>query len=272
MKKSGFKKMKKASLIVIAAVLALLAGSASAVEIASVQASLKISDSGSASIVENYFLSFSSDFEVRDFEKIFERNSSSLIAWKAFNEKITAHFGNEGELLNVKFSFDKESKVLKSEYGMEKAIVEKALEDSRSVVWRFKPTAFSKFEKGALTVIPENFKIEVELPFNSRVNRELLPEQVEVLENTIKLENLSASNLIIEYGITKPIAPPINTFEALQTLLESEWFLAVIAVIVAVAVIGFWKRKTIGEKIEDYIVEHSEIAKHEEEEFELEEE
>lgn len=249
--------MKKIAILFFAL---MLFAAVNARELQRTEIELQLDSSGTAHVAERYYYGFDNPFDLNDFKQIVEKKGSSLLAWKAFDSSISPHFCREQSISNAEFSFDEGQGFLRLEYDCSEQIAAKASEDSRATYWALQENQFSEFGTGSLIVIPSNTTVWVILPQNAEFIGEVLPSG-EISSNQVKWQGyLPTTRLLLEYKINKPIAPPIETTKLLQDFFANRmnWiFILVLAVIVALV---YWKRERIGKKIEDYIVEHSEIT------------
>ena len=73
--------------------------------------------------------------------------------------------------------------------------------------------------------------------------------------STIILKGLQSNSIEIQYKVLKPIAPEGN--QLLEFL--TNYYLSILAILALTGIGVYYKRKEIEQRIEDYIVKHSEI-------------
>lgn len=252
--------MKKTVLIF----LVLLAGLANAQFLESKNFQISFNEDGTAKAVETYHYGFLNAAELNSFKEAVEKNGSSLFAWQAYDARIFPHFGTQGSIANTGFVFDPEQKVLILEYDIEKQVAVVVSEDARSISMNIPRSFFENFDKGSVVVIPREESIEIVLPKNSE-GITGVPEEATVQGNSIVLQNISSSNIDIKFIIPKPIAKIPDAATLIQEFFSNELNLFTIAVLLVVLIALYANRKKIGKSVEEYIVEHSELAPREEE-------
>ena len=261
--------MKKILLAIFA--LILLAGFVSSYEISKQEFNIQVFESGFGVITEKYYFEFADKKDLNDSMQAVKKNGQDLLSWRVFDERINPYFESPETISLKGFSFDPNINVLELKYTTDKQIAQKIKEDTRSELWRLKPGFLQKFEQGTLIIVPKNIKIEILLPADTQLNTELLPPTVQTTKNSLSLHNVRVNSLNIQYNIPKPIAKTIGITELAQWLQQTGLLYAIIAAIIIIGIVLTVKRKTIAEKIENYIIEHSEISsKEEKEEIEIE--
>mgnify|MGYP005653370243 CR=1 FL=1 len=124
---------------------------------------------------------------------------------------------------------------------------------------------FRFFESGALWVIPEGITLIITVPEDVEL-KPPVPEAV-VTGKTITWKGFKSSNsLEIRYTEFKQIAPSFELSQFFQMLLGSEEGIIILGITVVCIVALYWKRESISDKIENYIVEHSDLGSKIEEE------
>ncbi|AJF60739.1 MAG: hypothetical protein J4224_04185 [Candidatus Diapherotrites archaeon] len=262
--------MRKA---LFAVFLLLFLGSASAVKVRSHSIEVSIEDNGSASVIERYAIEFESVLDVDEFQENKQRNSSGLAAWKADYPFFFPQFGEiAGNKLERSFvSYDEESNTLTLEYRLREAFPSLLADEPRTTSWSISSAQLSAFQKENLIVIPENTSIEFNLPSTAEVSEPSLPAGASLVGKTIVLRGLTTSHLDMKYSVQKPIVQTVNSIQLIQEFISNSSNLALIVVGFIVIGIVFLKRKELSERIETYIVEHSELEHQKpEEEIELE--
>ncbi|MBS3058619.1 MAG: hypothetical protein J4478_04430 [Candidatus Diapherotrites archaeon] len=260
--------------IAVLAFLLLIAGIATAYTIEKKELTIKIDESGNGTFNEKYYFAFFDRQDLDEFLKVVTENGQDLLKWQASSTPIVPYFSSIEKLSLKEFSFNQAKQVLELEYSAEEKSSVKILEDQRSSVWRLNQSLLQKFEQGTIMEVPRDITISIELPANSELKTELLPQVLlaKATKNTLSLNNVRVNNLNIQYVIPKPIAQTVSLTELLNWLNSTGLIYALIAAIIVLGAIIAVKRKSISERIENYIVEHSEISrKEEEEEIEIEE-
>ena len=111
--------------------------------------------------------------------------------------------------------------------------------------------------------IPENTKITVILPNDAEVLKESLSSLAKVNGSTIVLEAMSTNSVKMKYVIKKPISPATGEFKLSDILKNDLLVKSAIALFAVIALFGLFRRKQIKEKLENYVVNHTEFEKSE---------
>ena len=81
--------------------------------------------------------------------------------------------------------------------------------------------------------------------------------------------NIGTNPIRLEYSVRKPIASNLELSKSLLDALSDQQMniiLPIAIVLLIVLMLGVWKRKDIGDRVEDYIISHSEIKSYDTEE------
>ena len=97
-------------------------------------------------------------------------------------------------------------------------------------------------------------------------NRDELRSEIKIEGDSLKIIGFQGSGLRITYNVDKPIAR-FNTNEFIQTFFDSPLTQTVAAIIIVALIALFFNREKVSKKIENFIVEHSELEQFEEEEL-----
>lgn len=229
---------------------------------------IKIDKTGFAKITENIWLAFEGLKDMNDFANAKERNQTSITAWNADYEWFNPNFGNMlGDEMRIKSSniiFEESESKLILEYELAKPFAELASGEARVDLWKIPDKAFSKYIDGGTYRIPENTTIKIILPDDAQVRKDVLSQVVKANENTIELGGTTTKNFGIQYEIKKPISSGVDGF-SISSILENRQIITILAgaSLIILALLLF-KGKEIEGKIENYIVNHTELKKEEE--------
>jgi len=124
---------------------------------------------------------------------------------------------------------------------------------------------FSFNESGTI-VIPENTLIKIILPQNTELEEIELPEKAQLIGNTLTLNGIQSNVIKLQYKVLKPIAP--NTTDFLDLIVGFNSIL--LPLLIALLILIYFKKEKIEEKIEGYLVNHSEIQNRKPEEINFE--
>ncbi len=260
--------MKKKLLIALALAVFFFVGFAHAqspyYSIVSHTIDMEIDEYGFASISEKFFLQFPTDAQLQEFRQKNAEIGISLEAWKEFDSRIFPHIGNENELNRAEVSFvENNAKYLEIKYSLNTPIAEKTGETSRMTEFSLLSKFLGQFLQGGAFIIPENTSISVQLPSFAEIQSPIKPEAA-VSANSVTWQGYKSSNVLqLNYRIVKQIAS-INLSESIAALTSSPLFLVFVIIAVIIVAIVLQKRKKISEKIENFIVENSQLGGKEE--------
>ncbi|MFH1391738.1 MAG: hypothetical protein ABIH20_05490 [Candidatus Diapherotrites archaeon] len=244
--------------------------SVNAIEINHLTIDISVDNEGFANIVENYDLQFISPFEEAEFVNQTIENSSSLQAWQADYEFFYPRFAKTITEISptppIKIGYSNEANRLTFEYSLRERFATLASEEQRSDFFIIDDKQLSTFLETSTIVIPENNTIRINIPQNSEIDTSKLPDKVVVSGNTILLSGIQSNSIAIEYRVLKPIAP--TSGELIQGL--SGIYIILVPILIVLLIITYIKKDDLEEKIEKYLVDHSEIKTRKEEELDIE--
>lgn len=231
---------------------------------------ITVDNSGYGDISEKFALSFPNETQLENFKTKSQELGVDLANWEAFDSRIFAHIGRgKFTIKSSTVSFDDKSKFLDIHYTLTDPIMEKTDETSRVITYRLKTNAFTTFDVGNFWEIPANTVIRFELPNSVEVAQPVSPAAA-VTNNVVVWEGYKISNdLKLQYNFFKEIAPSFDLSAFILNLTSTSFFMPLMAVILVALGVVYWKRATLSEKIENYIVRHSEIKTKEEEHPEI---
>jgi len=222
---------------------------------------IDVDSAGNAQVVERFFLFFQNEQQLVDFRQTVNEVGVSLSGWKSYDPRIYPHIGQEQDVEVQGISFIENPNAidfLEISYGLNSPIMEKKGETSRVVSYSVKPKFFAEFSDGALWVIPEGTTITVRLPKGVRIEGEIKPDAVVTGSDVTWTGYVSGNELNIDYGFFKEIAS-FDLREAVQQLLQSDIFWFLVAFVAVFFLLLFAKRKSIGDRVENYLVAHSDF-------------
>ncbi len=227
---------------------------------------------GGAKFTENYSLAFISDFEFNDFREQVRKDIPSLDAVNADFNFFYPHFikgtsSNVGGVYDI--FFDEPLRLITLKYTLNQRFATLSSEGQRAAFFEIDERPFLGFVDGGSIVIPDNTTIRVVLPPGSEVDvgASSLPQKSELSASQLALRGIQTNSLKLRYRIIKPISPRGND------LLDTRNLYIIVPAFALAAIIVYFKREEIEEKIEGFIVRHSEIKARETEEdidFDLE--
>ena len=245
--------MKK---IFFAAALILLIGNASAISVDNLGIRVNVDGDGDASVRETYSLRFISIFEQEDFSQKAIENSSSISAWQADYEFFEMHFARTiSDIQTSSITFDNDAQQLTFEYTLKERFATLKTQEQRSDFFEISDRELFAFNDSGTIVIPDNTQIEIVLPQNSQIDSQNLPDKAIIAGTSILLSGIQSNSLNISYRTLKPIAFSGNDF--ITGISNFGLFIAVILAVAAIII--YTKKEELENKIENYLVEHSEI-------------
>ncbi|MBI4210658.1 MAG: hypothetical protein HY544_04095 [Candidatus Diapherotrites archaeon] len=249
--------MKKCAALLAIAMILIISAPGFAVKLKNVQITVSLDNEGKGSVTESYQLEFETLSEVQSFEKTARENSSSLRAWEADYGFFYPHF--EKPLGGIKdstsISVSEESGNITLKYSPNETFARIEGREQRSDVYAIDYRQLQQFNAGGTIVIPENTTINIVLPSNSEINAAKLPPKASVNGNTVTLTGIQSNSITVEYRVFKPIAPRSDDL----VYQISNWYILFPAVLIILGIL-YLKREEIEEKIESYLVEHSDMS------------
>jgi len=249
--------MKK---IIIFCVLFLFTANTHALEIQKHLISVELDETGFARIVETYVIEFDDILEIDSFTLKAQQNSSSILAWRADFEFFSPRFENPGNrIIRSSISFDEIERTLILEYELENALTTILKDEPRETLFSISGKQLNYFIEEGLIVIPQNTQITIVVPQNAQILGHNSPAQIPINENKVFLSGISTSHIDLQYVIAKPISTRVNSLELIQDFLSTSSNIIIIIVALIIIAIIFWKKDRISKRIENYIVDHSEL-------------
>ena len=215
-----------------------------------------VHENGFAEITETYNLSFTSPFEKNEFDRKAVENSSSIQAWQFDYAFFYPRFGGTiDKLASSTISYDRESQNLIFSYTLKEMFSTLITSEQRSDFFTIDDKQLSAFNDSGTIVIPENTTFIINLPQNSEIDSSNLPEKAIVTGTSVSLSGIQSNSISLDYRILKPIAPSnFNFFADIYDI-----YFIILPIVALLAIMIFLKKDTIEEKIENYLVNHSEI-------------
>ncbi len=225
---------------------------------------IQIDESGFANITEKFNLKFQTPSEVTEFREAAQENSSSVLAWQSDYNFFYPHFGEIADKIIEKSSvtYEEQTQTLVLNYVLANRFSQIKTEEPRQTTWRIPNRNLSAFENSGLIVIPENTSIKITLPKNAQIILLEPNTSIKQENNTIFLSGISTSTFNLEYTIIQPLSTNINIFERIREALSNTPILFIGIIVTIITIIVFVKRKTIQQKIEDYLIKNSELKPH----------
>jgi len=220
---------------------------------------------GNATINERFFIRFQDQNQLDEFRLKVKEIGVNVDTWKAYDSRIALSIGQESGITVRKVSFVEEpNPYLEINYATNEPLMEKKQETTRVIDYSVKTKFFNGFLDGSLWVIPAGMTITINLPSGAAVQQPIEPNAV-VNGSSVTWDGSKSSNkLTLNYQMFKQITS-FDLGKALQAIMQSDLFWIIIPVLAIACILAAWKRKAVGEKIENYIVAHSDMHGGEEE-------
>jgi len=243
---------------------------------------IDVDTQGFGHVTEKFVYTFDTEQALVAFRDQAQRLGANLDAWRSYDATITNYIGTvQPGTGRIGFEETEGDRQVKLEYTTESPLFVKN-EIARQTEYRIDSSAFDSFRKGSVYVIPSNTKIIFNLPKQSTIQVDSLKPEIED-PNAIQQAqadkrifwsgHLSISgNLGLAFSMEKQIAPATSLTQSLKTMIENRQAYGLAAILLVIASLTYFKRKSVQEKIENYLVQHSEIEHSKEsEEIEIEE-
>ncbi len=228
---------------------------------------INVDTEGNAQVTERYYLNFQNEIQLADFRQTVSEIGVSFDGWRAYDSRIYPRIGQEKDIVVSGISFVENTSsldFLEMNYFLKSSIMEKIDETSRVIEYSLKPSAFSSFVDGALLVIPSGTTITIQLPRGVEIEPPVKPDAV-VGENTVVWTGYVFGNeLELNYLVFKQISS-FDLDQAIQELMQSELFLIFVVIAALILIILLAKRKAIGNKVQNYVIRHSDLGGEEQE-------
>lgn len=266
-------------IILALALIFFLAANASARTINQHVVEINVKTDGYGQVVEKFFLLFDSEYEITRFQEQTQILGADLDSWRAFDPAIHNYVGviEQGRITYEEKEGDR---FVKLEYSTKQPIFQ-SNETVRQTSFAIDSGAFESLREGSVFVIPGNTKIVIQLPFQAQIDlaslkpaleQQSLKDQVEQNKRIIWSGHLTISgNLSLNYSLDKEIAPNFGISKTFSEFVKTGQASYIIAIVLVILGIVYFKRSSIQQKIEKYLIENSSLEpKDEKEETELE--
>ncbi len=225
-----------------------------------------IESDGSANITEQFFFNFFAD-EAAQLEIDFEENTPSLFEWKRDYPFVHPYIGIESQAEKLEFLLKQTvsgQPTLQFSYNYPIGLGQKIATENqgRTTRWKLTDSALLNFISSGSISIDAKTQIKIHLPVGAVVDKRPLQQGLLDSSNVITLNNFQSNALNVLYVIITPIADPIDTSKLISDFVGSPIFFFLIAALALASVYIYLNKEQVSEKIENYIVEHSEFKTH----------
>ncbi|MFH0955413.1 MAG: hypothetical protein V1777_04890 [Candidatus Micrarchaeota archaeon] len=266
------------SLAIVGLVL-LLAFNASARTINQHVIEITVDSVGKTQVVERFYLLFDSEREITNFQQQAQALGADLDSWQAFDGNIHNYIGAI-EQGRITYEEKEGDRFVKLEYTTKNPLFA-ASETVRQTNYSINSGAFESLRQGSVFVIPSNTKIVIQLPHQTQIDLASLKpglEQQSLIDQTIQNKRIIWSghltisgNLQLNYSIEKEIAPNVGISKLFIQFVQNGQAGYIVAVLLVFLGIVYFKRRSIQQKAEHYLIENSSLEqKNEKEETEIE--
>ncbi len=229
---------------------------------------ISVDSVGNATIEEKYFFIFQNEEQLSEFREKVSEIGVSLDGWREYDRRIYPHIGRENEITVNGISFIESAETpeyLELSYSLQTPIMEKESETSRIIDYSLGAKHFAEFVDGGLWVIPAGTSITVKLPRGVEIEEPVRPDAL-VQENAVIWNGYVFGNeLNLDYRFFKQIAS-FDLNQIVLGIVSSDIFWAMALAVALLFLVVVAKRKTLSQKVENYLIEHSDLGGVEEEE------
>ena len=221
-------------------------------------------------VTEKYFLTIPPE-ERQGFLNDYEEFGRSLMVWRNNYDFVYPRFGGIDDIEEITFYYDPQAQLLELSYTTSENIAVVAEDAPRTIKWSIPENSFESFITGSIINIPANVQLIFQLPSNATVNSEELSQEIVQQDHQLLLQDYRGSNLLIYYYTDKPIAPPLDLSSFISQLFTDRFMQIILTLLAFVLLAMIVYRRQLARRLEDYVVQHSELGgEKEEEELELE--
>ncbi len=219
-----------------------------------------LNEDGYAIIVEKYYLEFDDILEIDKLNEKAQSNSTSLDAWQADYAFISTHLETpDNKTIKTPVTVDPPTGPIVLNYQLEKPFPTILKDEPREKVFSISGKQLKNFINNGVIVIPQDTRITITLPQNAQIIQQQSPISIQTNNNTFVLSGINANKIEVEYSISKPITTTVNIAESIREFFSnsSNTFSVIIMLLIFSGLL--WKKDDLGKRIEDYLVEHSEL-------------
>ncbi len=216
-----------------------------------------IGNDGTAEITERFNLFFNTDESKIEFREKSLILGSDLRLWEDFDEQFSPSIGLNN-IINGKITYsESENYYLEIKYNLSDALMTKGKETSFIEEYSIKATYLNKLFQSGLWIIPDNTKINIELPPGAEINESISPDATLSSMSTKRIITWdgykSANQLKVKYVLWKKINPIIDLNQLTDFLFRTSEGLIIIGIIILIIGVIIWKRKYFSSKIESFV-------------------
>lgn len=229
---------------------------------------INVDSMSNAQVRERYFLQFQNEIQLDSFRQRVSEIGASVDGWRTSDSRIYPHIGQGSDIAVSGISFIENPDsldFLEMNYALKSPIMEKRNETSRAIDYGLKAKYFTNFVDGSLWVIPKGTLIIVNLPRGVEIEKPVKPDAGVEASTVVWTGYVFGNELELNYRLFKQITS-FDLRQAISELMQSDLFLVFVAVAIVISLAVLAKRRAITGRMENYIVEHSDLGGEEEEE------
>jgi len=218
---------------------------------------------GSAEIVERFTINFQNETEKVIFRNQSSSMGSDLDKWKAFNPLFVSNVG-VNNTTNGKISYTEGNPgILEISYKLTEKLMAIGKETNMMSEYQLKANYWNKFYQSGVWIIPDNTKIQIDLPAGAEIKEDIEPTALVSSIGPRKIiiwEGYKTGNkLTLKYVLWKKVTPVVDLNEIINFLFKTTNGLILVAIATILILTILWKRKFITKNIEEFIENNSKI-------------
>ncbi|NMA44864.1 MAG: hypothetical protein GX950_03585 [Candidatus Diapherotrites archaeon] len=222
-----------------------------------------VDSGGSAEIVEKFTINFENDVD-----KVIFRNQSTTMGsdfdkWKTFNPIFGPNIG-VNNIMNGKISYTEGNPgILEISYRLTEKLMVLGKETSMMSEYQLKANYWNKFYQSGVWIIPDNTKVQIELPAGAEIREDIEPAAIVTAIGSKKVilwEGYKTGNkLTLKYVLWKKVTPVVDLNQIINFLFKTSTGLIFVTIIALIILTIIWKRKYITKNIEEFVEKNSKL-------------
>lgn len=222
-----------------------------------------VDSEGSAEIIERFTIGFSNDTEKIIFRNQSTSMGSDLEKWQNFNPLFSPNIGINN-IVNGKIAYNEGNPgTLEISYKLTEKLMALGKETSMMAEYQLKANYWNKFYQSGVWIIPDNTRIQIELPAGAEIREDIEPiatinsigQRKAILWEGYK----SGNRLTLKYVLWKKVTPVVDLNEIITFLFKTTNGLILVGITTLIILIIIWKRKSITKNIEEFVESNSKL-------------
>lgn len=229
-----------------------------------------VDSNGNANVHEQFYFQAPTAEDQREFERITRQNGVELSKWRQFNPSITPHFGRTENIRNGILTINADpsnpgQRLIELSYELATPLAT-PVEPRTERLIRFEinseknKSILVPFKVGPLIQIPAATQLRLELPSGARVVETIPQPSQRPAENQLVWQDTQANQFNVAYTLRLPVKT-INLTQPLREFLSTFMGQVSILLLAVVLLLAYFFRQPIGERIEDFLANHTELDK-----------